>query len=337
MNLPGTEPDARLVQAQLALLRGDIPTARDLCRQVLDTDPHWPAALALMGRIQDAAGQPDEALHWLAAAIERDPDNPVWKETRDKLLQNLVRKPSRNSLTSTREATPQAAAPDSGANLTLHDRVQTISGPLKIALIAGAILALALGITVGTFVASRPEPDLKPRAPSPPKLPDPIVVDQPDPGANAAPKAPVDTVTTPSGANSAPDPAPAPSPPAAPSAGTTTGTTTTGNSAEIAVSVENARDARWNPATATLSLWIAVDRPVPTDDTSRGEIRSTAETIVRNALPRFPDARRVRVQVEQWRGNTPSIPILNAEGEVPADPGAKAPILTQENWATASP
>jgi len=337
MSRPGTEPDTRLVQAQLALLRGEISTARDLCRQVLDTDPHWPAALALMGRIQDAAGQPDEALHWLAAAIERDPDNPVWKETRDRLVRTAVRNATRNPRASNPEATVPTAAPDSAANPTLRDTVQALARPLKIAVIAGAILALVLGITIGTFIANRPEPQLKPLAQAPPKFPDPIVVKQPDSGSNAAPKPREGTAPQTPGTNSTPAHPPALSPPATANPGTATDDATGGNSAETVVTVENARDARWNPTTATLSVWIAVDRPVPNDDVSRGEIRNTAETIVRNALPRFPDARRVRVQVEQWRGNSPAVPILNAEGEVPADPGAKAPILTQENWASPTP
>ncbi|MFY7952888.1 MAG: tetratricopeptide repeat protein, partial [Armatimonadaceae bacterium] len=300
MNPPGTEPDARLVQAQLALLRGDHQTARDLCRHVLDTDPNWPAALALMGRIQDATGQPDEALHWLGAAVERDPDNPVWKEHRDRLVRNAMRNPARNPRRPTPQSETESGESESVANHTLRETLQATPKPIRIALIAGALLALILGIIVGTHFATRSEPTLKPNVPTSRNNPDPILVDQPEPGPSAPqfPTPSQGSATAPQNPTTPPDRTPPKAPSEAQQPAPTLDTT-----AEIVVNVANAREARWNPSNVTLSLWISVDRPVPADEKSKGEIRTTAETIVRNALPQFPDARRVRVQVEQWRGN----------------------------------
>ena len=324
MNPERTEPDNRLVQAQLALLRADLPTARALCNQVLDTDPGWPAALGLMGRIEEAAGRPDEALHWMAAAAQRDPDNPVWSEARDK----LVRQAANHQTPRPRSAeTPQ---PAKTPRVPISQSLGELPNPIRVALLAGAALALTLGVAVGLVVWRRPDPILRPDNPpaAAPTTPAPIVVDAPKPappvatqntqGAPAAPAAPQVSSPPQTPPMSPPNPATPPS--------------TLANS-DIEVTVENAREARWNPANATLSVWITVPFAPPLDDDSKGQIRNTAETIVRNALGRFPEAKRVRVRVEQSGATGDTALLLDADGEVPADPGAKQPLLARETWA----
>ena len=328
MNPERTEPDNRLVQAQLALLRADLPTARALCNQVLDTDPGWPAALGLMGRIEEAAGRPDEALHWVAAAAQRDPDNPVWSEARDKLVRQAT---NRQTPRPKSAETPQ---PTESPRLPVSQTFRELPNPIRIALFAGAALALALGVAVGLVVSGRPDPIPRPDNPpaAAPTTPAPIVVDTPKPppstavqntqGAPATPATPQVSSPPQTPPISPPNPATPPSTPA---------------NSDMEVMVENAREARWNPANATLSVWITLPLAPPLDDQAKGQIRNTAETVVRNALGRFPEAKRVRVRVEQSGATGDGALLLDADGEVPADPGAKQPILAREAWAGSNP
>jgi len=98
------------------------------------------------------------------------------------------------------------------------------------------------------------------------------------------------------------------------------------------VAVPGAREARWDETTRTLSLWISVAGPAPADDIAKGQIRSTAETMVRQAIAQWPNALHVQVQVDRLNSDGTPTTVWKSSGNIGADPDPKAPLLTSEEW-----
>lgn len=312
MNSPGERPDHRLVNAHLALQRGNTDSARTLCNAVLDEHPLLASALGLMGRIEEQAGRHDEAYQWFSAAAEADPSNPLWKQRRD--ANHIVNAPTRRRQRA-RDTQPNAVA--APAATTLRQALRDLPMPMRLALAIGAVATLGLGTWVGVTLSDRPEPLPKPNptAPSESPVPDPIVVPPPqDPLSDTSSASPPSN-NTPSATSDKTSPADAKS----------------ANLGTLVV-VPGAREARWDETTRTLSLWISIAGPTPSDDIAKGQIRSTAETMVRQAIAQWPNALHAQVQVDRLDSDGTPTTIWKSSGNIGADPDPKAPLLTSEEW-----
>jgi eukaryotic-like serine/threonine-protein kinase len=74
------DPLAPMHTAQLAAafyLERQYETAMELCKEVLELDPHFWAAALFLGQCHDACERADEAIRWLRTAGELSADNPM--------------------------------------------------------------------------------------------------------------------------------------------------------------------------------------------------------------------------------------------------------------------
>jgi tetratricopeptide (TPR) repeat protein/TolB-like protein len=74
------DPLAPMHTAQLAAafyLERQYKTAMELCKEVLELDPHFWAAALFLGQCHDACERADEAIRWLRTACELSADNPM--------------------------------------------------------------------------------------------------------------------------------------------------------------------------------------------------------------------------------------------------------------------
>jgi Tfp pilus assembly protein PilF len=76
--------EARMRLAEILWSRGDIAAELHL-RAVLETDPNRAEAHHALGLLLDDTGRPDEARQHLAKAAELEPDNEIYRTTRESL------------------------------------------------------------------------------------------------------------------------------------------------------------------------------------------------------------------------------------------------------------
>jgi Tfp pilus assembly protein PilF len=76
--------EARMRLAEILWSRGDIAAELQL-RAVLETEPNRAEAHQALGLLLDGVGRPDEARQHLAKAAELEPDNEIYRTTRDSL------------------------------------------------------------------------------------------------------------------------------------------------------------------------------------------------------------------------------------------------------------
>lgn len=83
---PPVDIEGLLLRAEIALIRGNLRDAIDLCNEVLRKDPKNAFAYNLLGDIFRAQGKIKEAIEMYSYAVQFDPYKPVYAEKLDRLL-----------------------------------------------------------------------------------------------------------------------------------------------------------------------------------------------------------------------------------------------------------
>lgn len=299
------EIGALLGRANLMRLREQWEDATALCAEILRRDPRCAAAHALLGEINEARGRPDEALHCYGMAVDLAPENAAWREK----LQRLAKAKAASLRRTERAARPARERGPGWIERTFP--VGANRTTLTVAVVAGGVVALGLGIGVGMLL-TRPKDDL-PRPLAPPanqgrKPSDPIRVATPAPRPAAAP-APAKP------APSTPTTAPAPA-----------------SSSPTALAIPGAQEASFDPATGV----VLVDAAMAPSDAAvaqqREEMRRTALDLARAAVQAVAQARTIQVRIGVPTAAGGTEPAFVGETR-PENLRAEPPTLVSERWA----
>ncbi|MBC7326569.1 DnaJ domain-containing protein [bacterium] len=83
---PPVDLEGLLLRAEIALIRGNLKDAVELCNEVLKKDPRNAFAYNLLGDIFRAQGRIKEAIEMYSYAVQFDPHKPIYAEKLNKLL-----------------------------------------------------------------------------------------------------------------------------------------------------------------------------------------------------------------------------------------------------------
>lgn len=83
---PPVDIEGLLLRAEIALIRGNLKEAIELCNEVLRKDPKNAFAYNLLGDIFRAQGKIKEAIEMFSYAVQFDPHKPIYAEKLNRLL-----------------------------------------------------------------------------------------------------------------------------------------------------------------------------------------------------------------------------------------------------------
>ncbi len=83
---PPVDMEGLLLRAEIALIRGNLKDAVELCNEVLKKDPKNAFAYNLLGDIFRLQGRTKEAIEMYSYAVQFDPYKPIYAEKLDRLL-----------------------------------------------------------------------------------------------------------------------------------------------------------------------------------------------------------------------------------------------------------
>ncbi len=84
---PPADVEGLLLRAEIALIRGNLKEAIELCQEVLKREPRNAFAYNLLGDIFRAQGKRKEAIEMYSYAVQFDPSKPIYAEKLTRLLQ----------------------------------------------------------------------------------------------------------------------------------------------------------------------------------------------------------------------------------------------------------